>query len=403
VEGCNRMNKMEIQLRTLTPLWTGGVDQTFDRLHETGLIGSLRWWYEALVRGMGGSACDPTESKCTFEEERYRKSKANNERQRLREAGLCDVCQLFGATGWGRKFRLRATSEGQRLLQQNETQFLIPSGRIHQTRGGSRAGGWFVFSESRMGEVTFELIPLRDVDLQPVHIVLTLISRYASLGPKGASGYGVIEAKNLETDLSWVNVFGDNATERNNALPDFRDLFFAKFQFKEPADAPNWWQSISGIREAFDGKLNNNSSPRPLRKALAELIQMHEQGILPVAPAIRNWLRYKWNHGLNHSQEQFVFGDARSAIGSKILVSYAYRTEGKRWEFRVWGWLPCKGQLSNRDSFLNSLKEVLGNDAIWKFVFVQGGIIPKMKEWHARDCSQNDGGNYLEELLGGAP
>ncbi len=34
---------MEITLKTLTPLWTGGVGGTCDRLHETGLIGSLRW------------------------------------------------------------------------------------------------------------------------------------------------------------------------------------------------------------------------------------------------------------------------------------------------------------------------------------------------------------------------
>jgi CRISPR-associated protein Cmr1 len=89
----------KIILKTLTPLWTGGVDGTCDRLHETGLIGSLRWWYEALVRGLGGYACDPTEHSCTFDEERYRKSRADDERQRLRDAGVCDVCQLFGCTG----------------------------------------------------------------------------------------------------------------------------------------------------------------------------------------------------------------------------------------------------------------------------------------------------------------
>jgi CRISPR-associated protein Cmr1 len=99
--------EMKITLKTLTPLWTGGVDQTCDRLHETGLIGSLRWWYEALVRGLGGYACDPTEHSCTFDEEKYRKSKADDERQRLRDAGVCDACQLFGCTGWARKFRLR--------------------------------------------------------------------------------------------------------------------------------------------------------------------------------------------------------------------------------------------------------------------------------------------------------
>ena len=32
----------EITLKTLTPLWTGGVDCRSDRLHETGIIGSLR-------------------------------------------------------------------------------------------------------------------------------------------------------------------------------------------------------------------------------------------------------------------------------------------------------------------------------------------------------------------------
>jgi len=61
------MDPLTIELKTLTPLWTGGVDKTCDRLHETGLIGSLRWWYEALVRGLGGYACDPTsEGRCEY-------------------------------------------------------------------------------------------------------------------------------------------------------------------------------------------------------------------------------------------------------------------------------------------------------------------------------------------------
>lgn len=82
---------MEIELRTLTPLWTGGVDQSNDRLHETGLMGSLRWWYEALVRGLGGYACDPTsEDRCPDNQGKH-----------------CAACELFGCTGWARKFRLR--------------------------------------------------------------------------------------------------------------------------------------------------------------------------------------------------------------------------------------------------------------------------------------------------------
>lgn len=85
------MTAMEIELRTLTPLWTGGVDQTYNRVHETGLIGSLRWWYEALVRGLGGYACDPTsDDRCPDKDGKH-----------------CAACELFGCTGWARKFRLR--------------------------------------------------------------------------------------------------------------------------------------------------------------------------------------------------------------------------------------------------------------------------------------------------------
>ena len=75
---------MDIKIKTLTPLWTGGVDRTCDRLHETGIIGSLRWWYEAIVRGLGGKACDPTgKHRCPDEYGNY-----------------CDVYQVFGSTGW---------------------------------------------------------------------------------------------------------------------------------------------------------------------------------------------------------------------------------------------------------------------------------------------------------------
>jgi CRISPR-associated protein Cmr1 len=32
----------DIRIKTLTPLWTGGVDGKADRIHKTGLLGSLR-------------------------------------------------------------------------------------------------------------------------------------------------------------------------------------------------------------------------------------------------------------------------------------------------------------------------------------------------------------------------
>ncbi len=394
---------MEIKLRTLTPLWTGGVDQTCDRLHETGLIGSLRWWYEALVRGLGGSACDPTEQACTFDEEKYRKSTATEERQRLRDAGLCDACQLFGATGWARRFRLEVKSDGNTLLQQGDN-VLIPGGRVHQSKQGRRAGGWYVFGKSRVGTIEIKIIPLNNADLCPLHTVLTLFSQHASLGPKGASGYGIIQVENVQPDVEWIDGISNHSPARNSSLPDFRDFFFARFQFQSPKQG-DWWRQINGIQQAVNGKLAKGSSPRPLRSASQELKQIYKQDILPIAPAIRNWLRYQWQHGLDRNQEQYVFGDAHSAIGSKVLVSYAYRPNDDQdlWEFRIWGWLPCAEELPDRDGFLNTLKEQFQSGNIWKFVFGGSGAVLKIVAWHALDCSQTDGQAYLKELLGGAP
>jgi len=81
------MDTFTVKIKPLTPLWTGDANRKYTVLRETGILGSLRWWYEAVVRGLGGTACDPTNTKCDGEKH-------------------CDVCELFGCTGWGRKFRL---------------------------------------------------------------------------------------------------------------------------------------------------------------------------------------------------------------------------------------------------------------------------------------------------------
>lgn len=81
-------SKRTYQLKALTDLWTGDVDGKSDHLIPTGLLGSIRWWSEILVRGLGGSACDPSNTPC----------EGRNH---------CMVCELFGCTGWARKFRFQ--------------------------------------------------------------------------------------------------------------------------------------------------------------------------------------------------------------------------------------------------------------------------------------------------------
>ncbi|HCZ07243.1 MAG TPA: type III-B CRISPR module RAMP protein Cmr1 [Thermotogae bacterium] len=103
------MDEYTVGIKTLTPIWTGDENRRNNSLRETGIIGSLRWWYEALIRGLGGYACDPTSAdRCLLDQKKFKK--ALKEEKSVQEAlneQICPACQLFGCTGWSRKFVLR--------------------------------------------------------------------------------------------------------------------------------------------------------------------------------------------------------------------------------------------------------------------------------------------------------
>lgn len=128
-------------LRALTDIWTGDAGRKPDRTISTGLLGAIRWWFEVLVRGLGGSACDPTKHQCQGDRR-------------------CVVCELFGCTGWARKFRFEV------LDQSGKT-------KVEQIKTGD------VFQ--------FRFTPLRRIHREEwalLEATLRLIERYGALGGK---------------------------------------------------------------------------------------------------------------------------------------------------------------------------------------------------------------------------
>ncbi len=101
------MEEFVVELRTSTPVWTAGVERESEVARESGIAGSLRWWYEVLVRGLGGFACDPTsDDRCQLDEAAYQ---SDGLRAGLRD--VCPACRLFGCGGWASKFHLLLTDE----------------------------------------------------------------------------------------------------------------------------------------------------------------------------------------------------------------------------------------------------------------------------------------------------
>lgn len=104
------IDAMGWRFKALTDIWTGDANRGGERLIPTGLLGSIRWWFEVLVRGLGGKACDPT-SPVRCPDSRVKDP--------TKSGHHCVVCELFGCTGWARKFRLMILDEdGQPIRSQ---------------------------------------------------------------------------------------------------------------------------------------------------------------------------------------------------------------------------------------------------------------------------------------------
>ncbi len=203
---------VSFKLTTLTPLWTGGVNDRCDRLHETGIIGSLRWWFEALVRGLGGEACDPTEHRCPIVEGDDKDPK------------YCPACLIFGATGLKRAFR---------IYWEDEIEKPNTSGRL-KIRG-------LLFSKAS-GRLLIDRTP-SDINkegvIQIITLVLKLASEWGGLGARTQQGYGVVNINDgpeldLEKALAVLETLVKSNGEKKNITstqhndPRLDYFFFSK-------------------------------------------------------------------------------------------------------------------------------------------------------------------------------
>jgi CRISPR-associated protein Cmr1 len=397
----------KVVLRTQTPIWTGGIDAgQADRVHETGIIGSLRWWYEAILRGCGVQVCDPTTHNCTG----------------------CPACQAYGMTGQRRQWRFTFQGDHQHSFVGDP--LLLPSGRIHRqkVRGQqrARAGGWFI-GNGFVGDIVLQAVPLRaDATSNVWELPLHLAARWGSIGPKTQIGYGVAQALDENSrpiipdiDSLLQNLLTDNHSANN--LPDLRHFFFSKLHFT--TNRPTWWRQVNLIDIALTGQVRDAQGQVQLQNVSTELNALASLNCVPVAPAFRNWLRYGRTITLRNGQQRqvsilngFKRGQERGAESevfgtlqpdrsrSRLNISFAYLLPTDTWEIRVWGWTPDSNKYY-RNQVLASLRTLLQTPANWMPLLGSGISNAGLSVWRefdsARDTVQrcNTMNVYLRSLL----
>lgn len=139
------------KLRAVTDIWTGDCKGKNTRLIPTGIMGSLRWWCEVLVRGLGGKACDPTddESRCP-----------DHGKDPLENGHHCVVCELFGCTGWARKFRLMIKDDKGSILKDS------------------------IKAETLFQLIVVEVRPMEEAEWCLLDATIRLIAKYGAIGGK---------------------------------------------------------------------------------------------------------------------------------------------------------------------------------------------------------------------------
>jgi CRISPR-associated protein Cmr1 len=305
-------DKLEINIKTLTPIWTGGVEAgKCDRIHETGILGSLRWWMEVLVRGVGGNVCDPTEHKCLYDPK-----KSNN--------GLCDICQIFGATGWKRRFRLEVKED---QMSDASIKHPMKANRSYiDKQGNQKTPTWYFPSPPKSGFFTIQIQSLHSgFKSEVIGGLIQFMADYSALGARPQMGFGVIEVGDtcitMQPLYDWLITIAGNKTYPD--LPSLQNIFLAQITYK--SSNPSFKEEDTfnlkyDLRQLFRADQNANENKDENGKS-----------------------RPKKKGDGDKNLRHFIMGTVEDErIAAKIKISRAYE-DGKL--MRVWGWVPDKADV----------------------------------------------------------
>ncbi|OQY98068.1 MAG: type III-B CRISPR module RAMP protein Cmr1 [Candidatus Brocadia sp. UTAMX2] len=229
---------MEFKLKALTSMWTGGVERNDNSiLHLAGIKGSIRWWYEVLIRGLNGYACDPSNDneRCTLDLKEFEKKKFEGETEgETLNSLICPACQMFGCTNWGSKF----------ILQIEDNSKSIITSQIR--RGDSFT---LKFLERKM---------LTPYEKKLLRATIKLIVEYGSIGGKTGLKPSEVPYKNCESYWKHNHVDYGLLDYQNEPIASSKPnkfIFNLKINGTDWPDLSNFWF----VKGAYLSRIEHNN------------------------------------------------------------------------------------------------------------------------------------------------
>ncbi len=327
-----RESSMDLKLVPLTPIWTGDAHGISSSLRITGLLGSLRWWFEGIARALDRDACDPTEDPCEYDPD-PKKSPFHD---------LCPACWLFGTTGWARRFRL--TGSG---LHASDWCVLAAPEVAPSDENWLKSVYRFPGSKVLWGD----LLTLRFTRHVPGNRVpgsvildavicglLNTIVRFGALGAKPQNGWGVVNWHEVpQFDRAALAQF-ITAFPKRDHITDGRfnvsETVFLDFEIRDIGDYMSGTRIPASVRPDYLNRvlpiaydIRYKSRARDFRTK-----EGHDRGIRPALKKV-----------LGPRAEDIVGASARTGnrSASRVFVSHLYRrTSSEPYRLRCWVHVP---------------------------------------------------------------
>ncbi len=345
----------------ITPIWTGNIDRNSKDLQLAGIIGSLRWWYAGIIRGLGGYVCVNSDDK------------------------QCPVCKLFGMTSHARRFRLQVEEFDNKPLgfYTSKDVYNANSFWLWRTYGGEDTGGKRIrdrdATKYKFGvncifgdKIVLSVSSFYDDNEESISILaylLSFLSRYAGIGAKLQNGFGLFRLQ-MDAELEKLIKLG-----KENMLKEAEDSKTMRSRSDKNSLDLRYFFSYK-IQLANFSKFKSKLLPvgEPIRdEHIACAFDLRYKYRFQERPAgLRDFIKMKSNRTIANEllgQSRARTDDERAA--SKIFVGHPYKEQGENWYLKVYGYVP------NEPIYDINLKTV--QKWITEFYTTQSGPFPGSK------------------------
>lgn len=340
---------MEIRFKTLTPIFTGNITGNQNpKLLEKGIMGHLRFWAGAILRGLGHPVPSATQD---HPDVKIR----DNDELATKVNALDPASRVFGCTGWGRIFKLIIDcSRAPNLLPTSPDLHVLAFNHGWSLKPGYLADWTKTFSASHLFRTT------QAAWVQEATTLLgwtwRVIGNLAGIGGHQAWGYGQIR---LDGELPTLTSIpsGNDALPYGSGLPDLADFVFAEYEWRNRNDLT--LRPLGG-RATFFEEPGKGPSKWSWRDSIPARCR-------PVGLSLRYLLGRDQNYPSTIKEwgEAFYGDSAEGSPAGRLHGSFLYKVDedglpagnGSHLRFRLWAWLPKAKFRSTSSSYLPSWDE----------------------------------------------